>query len=1463
MLNNYPIRLLLLLSILIVNMNLNAQENKLQVNSETTQYVPTPSHPELFKYVPLLDASTPEWAVLMYGDNPNVHEVEAAYNVYHENHQFVKSIHTQNYKLWQRNLRQGHYVQADGSIIIPTETEYKASIAPHLTQWNKNNDSQEKVAGNWTAIGPFLTSEQGVIKSWQVNTFTIDQSLSNADVLYAGTETAAVFKSIDKGENWTCVSESLVLNGNGINTVKIHPTNPDIAFFGEGHNLYKTTDGGTNWTVVHNVANLFANDISINPANPLIVLVSSARGLYRSIDGGTNWTQIYSENCSDIEIHPTTSNIVYLLKSNPTAGMKHTEFYKSTDSGATFTLKSSGWYTPISTSTDGGARMTVTKAPGGADYIYVALLGNDVSYAQDVNWLGVYKSTDAGENWTLPVTGGDPGGPYTATHLCIPTFNPLSQGTYDQGYYNLGIAASDTNKEHFLLGCLNLFKSLDGGVTYTHMGGYGGSGPGNQHPDIQEIEINGNDVWVSHDGGVNLYSSDWSSMTPKTKGINGSEYWGFGQGWNVDVVTGGRYHNGNSARLGTYPAGEHLRLGGGEAPTGFVGQFGTGRNVYHADIGGKELPVNVAGAVTNISNYAVYPSGTIANELRGEIIVHPQSYNTLYLGQNNAIMKSIDNGITFNTLFTFGSTTTNVITKLEISRTNPDKMYVVQSGTTDPTLWKSTNGGTSWTAVSLPVTEPSNSLFITIDPVNDDNVWIGYNHGGNSTNKIFKSTVGGGSWTNLTTSTLDGHNVEDLVMQIGTNGGVYLATNLSAFYRNNTHGDWQVFNTGLPAKTANNTLIPFYRDGKIRTATYNRGIWESPLFEPSTTVVQPVVDKLTTTCANDVFYFDDYSVVNHAGAVWSWSFSPAAQSVSNANIRNPEVVFGNPGTYTATMTLDGISKDLTITVGGDCVIETLAGNALVLSNTGDYIEQNAALGITTNTMTMSAWIKPNGSQNSFTGIIATASGNGGTSLNYFSGNRLGYTWNNTSGSYNYNSGLVIPQNEWSHVALVVTPTTATLYLNGVSATNTHTHNTVDFSQKFQFGIDRGNTTRNFKGSMDEIAIYNRAMSTDEIRELMHLTRNNPNAGALPAADADLVAYYQMNETTGVSLDKIGSKHSILIGGATRATSTAPVGGGTFQRMDVSSGGLKAFTTSGVDITFPATGTYPNGDLVVTRIDNAPDHAVGTDPTPATTYWIVNNYGVNSTFSTLESMKFSGLSGIGAFATPYTLYKRSSTAEGDTWGLAQDFADVSTPTTLTFSTDNGITSFSQFAINNSSALPVELVKFGAETAADKQVRVYWETETEINNDFFTVEWSTDGRIFSKIGKVESQSSNSTERLDYDFMHKTPQRGINYYRLKQVDLDGSFEYSDIKSVVFNALASEFVVYPNPLPSGSQLNIKTSSDEEYSFVIYNAKGHWVYKGKYQGDATVDLTTISSGFYSYQIEMSSKLMNGKLIVE
>lgn len=106
------------------------------------------------------------------------------------------------------------------------------------------------------------------------------------------------------------------------------------------------------------------------------------------------------------------------------------------------------------------------------------------------------------------------------------------------------------------------------------------------------------------------------------------------------------------------------------------------------------------------------------------------------------------------------------------------------------------------------------------------------------------------------------------------------------------------------------------------------------------------------------------------------------------------------------------------------------------------------------------------------------------------------------------------------------------------------------------------------------------------------------------------------------------------------------------------------------------------------------------------------------------------------------------------------------------------------------LPVKLISFEARKQ-DHYTLLTWRTASETNNRHFEVEHSQDARHFTPLGKVEGKGTTQTEK-EYTWLHPNPAQGLNYYRLKQVDYDGTSEYSVIRAVNADGV---FVIYPNP--------------------------------------------------------------------
>lgn len=1133
-----------------------------------------------FKYVPNDLSSAPEWALRMYAENANLYEVEDLRAAYFQEHPYQKDIHERNFQHWITQV--GRLVDDRGEI---RSEEY----------WESRRTER---GGNaiWEPIGPMETynlgSEGGFPVSWQSNAYCMDACEDNSNIVVAGIEGGELFKSTDKGLTWTAMTEGLPVATP--TAVRIAPSDCNTIYFFANGSLYKTSDGGSNWTDV----NFFGGgvyEIEVHSTDPNTLLVCGSSGVHKSTDGGTNFQSIYTTTCWDVKYHPTNASIVYLLKTNLTDNK--CEFFKSTNGGDSFTIQTNGWYSPsvVAEAEDIGAKIGLSAAA--ADHVYVALIG--ASKADDNGWIGVYKSTDAGTTWTNP--SGQDGGPYDeSTHPNVATINPNGTG-FHQGFYNFAIGVSQTDPNRLWVGCLSLSLSTDGGANYERIGGYS-VGPNNIgwiHPDVQDIVTVGNDVWVGTDGGINYSSDDLATHESRKFGIYNSTFWGYNQGWNQDIMVGGRYHNGNTGYFQNYPAGDHLRLGGAESPTGYVNPL-LERKVYFSDITDHYLPENFADPKVNTANMGLYPTEGYWTSESSEVEFDPRYAGHMYLGNGNQIYKSVNEGAVYESLENWGLNST--VYEIEVCRQNPDRLYAVVRTNGSARMYYSTDGGVGWT---MSPVDPGNSgkMEISVNPANDDEVWgIEVNSGA-----VFRTTNGGVSWEDLSTATLSGHQLRDVVVQGGTDV-VYIASNTSVFYWNSNTSDWEDIGAGLPARMDVLEMRIFYKESKLRLCDKGKGIWEADLVASSMPIAQPMALNDQVFCSRDTVQFDCYSIIDHNGASWSWSFDPQPQHVNATDIRNPRVVLGTNGEFIATLTVtDGngntSTNDITVEVNSNCNVDTVPGMALECFGSGSDYSSTPDFGVTTNTFTITAWVKPDGIQPEYTGIVMNNGTSGG--INFRPGNALAYHW--PGGAWWWDSGLVVPEGEWSYVAMVVTPNDVTVYLNGVGATHTTSTSMLDITSMFM-GSYQGWGGRNYTGQIDEVRIWNRSLSQDEIRELRHITLTQD----MMDADPDLLAYYQFNELEGGILDRKGINHASLVGGAIREVSDGPFGKGDVDRISITSSGAHDFMNCESSIHFTGSVPTPDGEVVLSRLhvlpNELPNNAINFNG-----YFILNNYGSNSTF----------------------------------------------------------------------------------------------------------------------------------------------------------------------------------------------------------------------------------------------------------
>lgn len=198
------------------------------------------------------------------------------------------------------------------------------------------------------------------------------------------------------------------------------------------------------------------------------------------------------------------------------------------------------------------------------------------------------------------------------------------------------------------------------------------------------------------------------------------------------------------------------------------------------------------------------------------------------------------------------------------------------------------------------------------------------------------------------------------------------------------------------------------------------------------------------------------------------------------------------------------------------------------------------------------------------------------------------------------------------------------------------------------------------------------------------------------------------------------------------------------------------------------------------------------------------------------------------------------------------------------TSNTVTNFSPFtfgSITGGNPFPVELANFSANALSNK-VQLDWTTASEINTDYFQVEKSIDGINFEKVF-TQKAAGNSNMALDYQGFDYEPFKGISYYRLKTVDLDGKYVYSNVVAVNFQS-AFAISVYPNP--TKDHLNVQLSENSnEIHISIFDLTGRLVFEDHKQYTNKVEINTQNwtPGMYIAKVKTQSGEFSKKIVKE
>ncbi len=431
--------------------------------------------------------------------------------------------------------------------------------------------------------------------------------------------------------------------------------------------------------------------------------------------------------------------------------------------------------------------------------------------------------------------------------------------------------------------------------------------------------------------------------------------------------------------------------------------------------------------------------------------------------------------------------------------------------------------------------------------------------------------------------------------------------------------------------------------------------------------------------------------------------------------------------------------------------------------------------------------------------------------------------------------------------------------------NTVEYNRTASNQLIQPTTDADNTYYNLV--IDKAVGFDATM-TSPIRVANNLTVNTGNlilgaqnltlsAGATITNSANTASnYIQMN----------GAGNLVQEYSTTGATLYFPIGDvddySPINSLTISSATLGASPS----ITFSITdGVNTSRDLDNTGAGGDDDGTASTDY--ISRFWtLASNDIINAVFSATYTYVDADIIGTEANMIG-TVYRTPIGQAFQDWSVEQ--AVNATNNLVTVTDVNAVSMGVLYAMDNTlNRLPVNLISYNA-TSTKRGINLDWTTSEEINNDYFEIERSVDGATFHSIAFVAG-NGDSQELIDYTYLDQFPIKGRSYYRLKQTDFNGQFEYSEVISVVWSGDGNKNLninIYPNPTNRNSLLQVSRedqNSNKALSWLLKSADGIVLKNGAIEAaDFQLDISELSKGMYLFQVVANDgQSVTKKLIV-
>ena len=736
-----------------------------------------------------------EEQLLLQNENATLADKISAFEDYKSKNPYTKG---NGYKPYARSL---YFLEKR----MPENDIFPSSAL--FLEWEKERkkmmNSKISSSSNWEPLGPFDTpiilSNGKKRGNGRVNTIAFDPFDPN--IIWLGSPGGGLWKTIDGGNNWTTNTDNLPVMG--ISSIVIHPVNNQIMYIatgdGDGADTYsigvlKSIDGGNTWNTtglsygVNQSKRI--NKLIMNPNFPDSLVAATNNGITISPDGGATWNSTLTGRMRDVEFNPNNPSVIYAALDASSGASK---IYRTTNGGAGWTILGGGL------PTGGLDRILLGVTKDNPDVVY-ALIANS-----DNGFYGFYKSVDMGDTWSTQFDCPDYN---TGCNILGRKTDGTSEG--GQSWYDMSLAISPNDENIIYAGGIALWESSDGGQSWNIEASSGSGGYAYMHVDQHALEYNPiNDaLYAGNDGGFYKYVDFLNDWIDISDGLEISQFYRLGiSKSNSDILVAGAQDNGT----------ERLSSSGWDAIRGSDGMeciidpYDTDIIYSSSQYGGLKITYDGG---NNWSNFKpVSYDGSWVTPYK----MHPLNNNMVVAGYDEVYCTKTGGAF-------WDSISNNQMGSVKIIALAPSDQDVIYAATYS-TLYVTFNGGVNWTRIDNGL--PNSISDVTVS-ANDPNwVWVtcsNYTAG----DKVYESTDGGNTWSNISGSNLPNLPVNCIVFQDLTNDDLYIGTDVGVYHKDNGMSDWQPFMTGLPNVQVDELEI-HYGAGKIRAATYGRGIWESVL----------------------------------------------------------------------------------------------------------------------------------------------------------------------------------------------------------------------------------------------------------------------------------------------------------------------------------------------------------------------------------------------------------------------------------------------------------------------------------------------------------------------------------------------------------------------------------------------------------------------------------------------------------